>query len=186
MVDSGAKFIRRNRAPRVQIEYDVETNGAMRKVRLPFVVGVMADLSGTRSEANTPAPVGKRDFLEIDAFNFNDRMKKINPRAKFTVPNKVTGEGALEIDIDFKSMDDFSPDKVAEKVDVLKRMLDARKKLEGLKAYLDGKEGAENLIQKALADDAMLQTLVTAAAAEEAAKEAAEAEARKSTPSGQE
>ena len=160
MADSGAKFIRRNRAPRVQIEYDVETNGAMRKVRLPFVVGVMADLSGTRSDANMPAPVGRRDFLELDAFNFNDRMKKINPRARFTVPNRVTGGPDLEVDIDFRNMDDFSPDKVAEKVGVLKLMLDARKKLEGLKAYLDGKAGAEELIQKALADDKMLNKLV--------------------------
>jgi type VI secretion system ImpB/VipA family protein len=164
MADSGAKFIRRNRAPRVQIEYDVETNGAKRKVRLPFVVGVMADLSGTRSEANMPAPLAKRDFLEIDAFNFNDRMNKINPRAKFTVPNKLTGGSDLEIDIDFRSMDDFSPDKVAEKVGALKLMLDARKKLEGLKAYLDGKAGAEELIQKALADDEMLNRLVAGAA----------------------
>jgi type VI secretion system ImpB/VipA family protein len=172
MADSGAKFLRRNRAPRVQIEYDVETNGAMRKVRLPFVVGVMADLSGTRSEANMPAPMGKRDFLEIDASNFNDRMAKINPKAKFTVPNKVTGGGDLEVDIDFKNMDDFSPDKVAEKVGVLKLMLDARKKLEGLKAYLDGKSGAEELIQKALADDAMLNKLITAGSAGQAGGQA--------------
>ena len=165
MADSGAKFIRRNRAPRVQIEYDVETNGAMRKVRLPFVVGVMADLSGTRSDANMPAAVGRRDFLEIDAFNFNDRMKKINPRARFTVPNRVTGGPDLEVDIDFRNMDDFSPDKVAEKVGVLKLMLDARKKLEGLKAYLDGKAGAEELIQKALADDAVLTQLIAGGAA---------------------
>jgi type VI secretion system ImpB/VipA family protein len=166
MAASGAKFISRNRAPRVQIEYDVETNAANRRVRLPFVVGVMADLSGSRSEANMPAPVGRRDFLEIDAFNFNNRMKQSNPHAKFTVPNRVTGGPDLEIDIDFKNMDDFSPDRAAEKVGALKLMLDARKKLEGLKAYLDGKTRAEELIQKALADDFMLKKLITAGSAE--------------------
>jgi type VI secretion system protein ImpB len=167
MADAGAKFISRNRSPRVQIEYDLETLGSRRKVRLPFVVGVISDLSGTPTEDNTPAPVTKRDFVEIDAFNFNNRLSKIRPRAKFRVTNLITGKDSLEVDLTFQSMDDFSPDKVAEKVDALRGLLDARKKLEGLKVFLDGKSGAEDLIQKALANDAVLQGLITAAGAAE-------------------
>jgi len=163
--NSGAKFVGRNRAPRVQIEYEVDVNGAMRKVRLPFVVGVMADLSGTRTEANMPVPPAERDFIDIDAHNFNKRMGKINPRAKFTVPNMVTGGSDMEVDIDFKSMDDFSPDKVAEKIGMLKGLLEARRKLESLRAYLDGRTGAEDLIQKALANDAMLNRMISAGSA---------------------
>ncbi|MEJ0046328.1 MAG: type VI secretion system contractile sheath small subunit [Rhodospirillales bacterium] len=104
---SSQKFIARNRAPRVQIEYDVETYGAQKKVQLPFVVGVMSDLSGKPSEA-LPA-IDDRKFLEIDVDNFDERMKAIKPRVAFTVPNTLTGEGNLAVDITFESMDDFSP-----------------------------------------------------------------------------
>ena len=107
MADSSQKFIARNRAPRVQIEYDVELYGAEKKVQLPFVMGVMSDLAG-KSEVEQPA-VADRKFLEIDVDNFDDRMKSMAPRAAFTVPNTLTGEGNLAVDITFESMDDFSP-----------------------------------------------------------------------------
>ena len=91
MAQSSQKFIARNRAPRVQIEYDVELYGAEKKVQLPFVMGVLSDLSGKPTEPL--APVADRKFLEVDVDNFDSRMKAIRPRAAFQVPNTLTGEG---------------------------------------------------------------------------------------------
>ena len=159
---SSQKFIARNRAPRVQIEYDVETYGSEKKVQLPFVVGVMADLSGKPEEAL--APVADRKFLEIDVDNFDDRMKAMKPRVAFMVPNTLTGEGNVAVDITFESMDDFSPAAVARKVDALNKLLEARTQLSNLLTYMDGKSGAEELIGKVLADPALLQTLAAAPA----------------------
>ena len=115
MSNSGQKFIARNRAPRVQIEYDVEIYGAERKIQLPFVMGVMADLVGKPVE-NLPA-VDDRKFLEIDIDNFDERMKALKPRVAFPVDNTLTGEGKLNVDLTFDSMDDFLPDAVARKVE---------------------------------------------------------------------
>ena len=157
---SSQKFIARNRAPRVQIEYDVETYGAEKKVQLPFVVGVMADLSGKPSD---PLPaVADRKMLEIDVDNFDDRLKSMKPRVAFTVPNTLTGEGNLAVDITFESMDDFSPAAVARKVEALNKLLEARTQLSNLMTYMDGKTGAEDLISKVLADPALLATLASA------------------------
>ena len=138
------KFISRNRAPRVQIEYDVELYGAEKKVQLPFVMGVMSDLSG---KAEKPDPES-RDFLEIDVDNIDARMQSIAPRASFTVPNTLTGEGNLSVDLTFEKMEDFSPAAIAAKVDVLRPLLEARTQLSNLMAYMDGKAGAEALIEK--------------------------------------
>jgi len=157
MADSSQKFIARNRAPRVQIEYDVELYGAEKKVQLPFVMGVMSDLAG-KSEVEQPA-VADRKFLEIDVDNFDDRMKSMAPRAAFTVPNTLTGEGNLAVDITFESMDDFSPAAIAAKVEPLRELLDARTQLSNLMTYMDGKTGAEDLISKIITDPALLKTL---------------------------
>jgi type VI secretion system protein ImpB len=157
---SSQKFIARNRAPRVQIEYDVETYGSQKKVQLPFVMGVMADLSGKPAEPL--APVADRKFLEVDVDNFDDRMKAMKPRVAYMVPNTLTGEGNIAVDITFESMDDFSPAAVARKVDALNRLLEARTQLSNLLTYMDGKSGAEDLISKVLADPALLQTLAAA------------------------
>jgi type VI secretion system protein ImpB len=157
---SSQKFVARNRAPRVQIEYDVELYGAEKKVQLPFVMGVLADLSGKPAEA-LPA-VGDRKFLEIDVDNFDERMKAMKPRVAFQVDNTLTGEGKLSVDLTFENMDDFSPAKVAEKVDGLKDVLKARNQLANLLTYMDGKSGAEELIAKALKDPALLQALSSA------------------------
>lgn len=157
---SSQKFIARNRAPRVQIEYDVETYGSEKKVQLPFVVGVMSDLSGKPVD---PLPaVADRKMLEIDVDNFDDRMKSMKPRVAFHVPNTLTGEGNLAVDITFESIDDFSPAAVAKKVDSLAKLLEARTQLQSLMTYMDGKSGAEALISKALTDPALLQTLASA------------------------
>lgn len=147
--NSSQKFIGKNRAPRVQVEYDVELYGAEKKVNLPFVMGVMADLSG-KSEVTKDQRVEDKKFLDIDADNFDDRMKSIKPRVAFNVPNVMTGEGNLAVDVSFESMDDFSPDKVAEKVDGVKELLEARRQLSNLLSYMDGKTGAEELITKLL------------------------------------
>ena len=163
---SSQKFIARNRAPRVQIEYDVEVYGAEKKIQLPFVMGVMADLSGKPAEA-LPG-VGDRKFLEIDVDNFDERLKSTKPRVAFQVPNTLTGEGNLSLDISFDSMDDFSPAAVAKKVDALNNLLTARTQLSNLLTYMDGKSGAEDLISKALADPALLQSLGAAAKPDDA------------------
>jgi type VI secretion system protein ImpB len=159
---SSQKFIARNRAPRVQIEYDVETYGSEKKVQLPFVVGVMSDLSGKPAEPLPP--VADRKFLEIDVDNFDDRMKGMKPRVAFMVPNTLTGEGNIAVDITFASMDDFSPAAVARKVPALAALLEARTQLSNLLTYMDGKSGAEELIARVLADPALLATLAAAPA----------------------
>ena len=157
MAKSSQKFIARNRAPRVQIEYDVELYGAEKKIQLPFVMGVLADLSG--KPADPLAAVADRKFLEFDVDNFDARMKAMKPRAAFAVENSLTGEGNMAIDITFESMDDFSPAAVARKVDALNKLLEARTQLSNLITYMDGKAGAEDLIAKVLNDPALLKTL---------------------------
>jgi type VI secretion system protein ImpB len=154
---SSQKFIARNRAPRVQIEYDVEVYGAQKKVQIPFVMGVLADLSGDPAE---PLPgVDERKFVAIDADNFDERMKSMKPRVAITVPNTLTGEGEMKVDITFESMDDFSPAAVARKVGALNKLLEARTQLSNLITYMDGKAGAEELIAAALNDPALLKSL---------------------------
>ncbi len=157
---SSQKFIARNRAPRVQIEYDLEVYGAEKKINLPFVMGVMADLSGKPAEA-LPA-VQDRKFLEIDTDNFDDRLKAMKPRVAFNVPNTLTGDGNLAVDITFESMDDFSPAAVARKVESLNTLLTQRTQLANLLSYMDGKGGAEKLIAEALANPALMQALAAA------------------------
>jgi type VI secretion system protein ImpB len=157
MAGSSQKFIARNRAPRVQIEYDVELYGAEKKVQLPFVMGVISDLAG-KSEEPQP-PVADRKFLEIDVDNFDDRMKSMKPRAAFTVPNTLTGEGNMAVDITFESMDDFSPAAIAKNVEPLRKLLEARTELSNLMTYMDGKTGAEDLIGKIIQDPTLLKTL---------------------------
>jgi type VI secretion system protein ImpB len=159
---SSQKFIARNRAPRVQIEYDVELYGAQKKMQIPFVMGVMSDLSGD-SRDSLPA-VDDRKFTSIDADNFDERMKSIKPRVAVNVPNTLTGQGSLAVDITFESMEDFSPAAVARKVDSLNKLLEARSQLANLITYMDGKAGAEELISKVLNDPALLKTLAAQAA----------------------
>ncbi len=165
MAQSSQKFIARNRAPRVQIEYDVELYGAEKKVQLPFVMGVMSDLSGKPTEPLPP--VADRKFLAIDVDNFDERLKSMKPRVAFQVPNTLTGEGNVSVDITFESMDDFSPAAVAKKVDALNKLLGARNELANLLTYMDGKTGAEELIAKVLQDPALLQSLAAAPKPEE-------------------
>lgn len=157
---SSQKFIARNRAPRVQIEYDVELYGAEKKIELPFVMGVMADLSGKPAEA-LPA-VSDRKFLEIDTDNFDDRLKACKPRVAFQVPNTLTGEGNLSVEMTFESMDDFSPAAVARKVDSLNKLLQVRTELANLLTYMDGKDKAEELVGRLLENPDLMKALAAA------------------------
>jgi len=167
---SSQKFIARNRAPRVQIEYDVELYGSEKKIQLPFVMGVMANLLGNPME---PLPdVADRKFLDIDIDNFDQRLKAMKPRAAFQVPNTLTGDGNLMIDLTFESMDDFSPAAVARKVDALSKLLEARQQLASLVTYMDGKSGAEQLIRKLLQDPALLKAVAATPKPDEAAADA--------------
>jgi type VI secretion system protein ImpB len=167
---SSQKFIARNRAPRVQIEYDVELYGAEKKIQLPFVMGVMANLSGNPAE---PLPdVADRKFLEIDIDNFDQRLKAMKPRAAFQVPNTLTGDGNLMVDITFESMDDFSPAAVAKKVDALSKLLEARQQLAALVTLMDGKSGAEQLVRQLLQDPTLLKAIAAAPKPAEAEAEA--------------
>ena len=153
------KFIARNRAPRVQIEYDVELYGAEKKVQLPFVMGVMSDLSGNPAK---PLPaVAERKFVEISVDNFDERLKGMEPRVAIQVPNTLTGKGNLNVDMTFETLADFSPGAVAKKVPALAQLLQARTQLANLITYMDGKSGAEDLVSKLLQDPALLQSLAT-------------------------
>lgn len=153
---SGQKFIRQNRAPRVQIEYDVELEGAQKKVDLPFIMGVMADLSGNPAEALPD--VASRKFLEVDIDNFDKRMKAIKPRLAIKVPNTLTGEGQLAVEMTFESMEDFSPARIAEKVEPLRKLLEQRKELDQLKSRIDGKVKIEEALDKLLNDRTALKS----------------------------
>jgi type VI secretion system protein ImpB len=154
------KFIARNRAPRVQIEYDVELYGAEKKVQLPFVMGVMSDLSGNPAK---PLPaVAERKFVEISVDNFDDRLKAMEPRVAVDVPNKLTGEGNMKIDMTFETLSDFGPGAVAKKVPALQKLLEARTQLANLITYMDGKTGAEELIAKVLNDKGLMSSLASA------------------------
>ncbi|BCG04514.1 type VI secretion system-associated protein (plasmid) [Paraburkholderia sp. PGU19] len=156
-LSSGQKLIARNRAPRVQIEYDVELYGAQQKVQLPFVMGVMADLAGHRA---TPLPdLAERKFMEIEVDTFDERMKALAPALSLEVDNTLTGEGKLKVDVAFGSIDDFGPAALARNVEPLRRLLDARTQLANLLSYIDGKRGAEELIARALANPALLASL---------------------------
>jgi type VI secretion system protein ImpB len=159
---SSQKFIARNRAPRVQVEYDVELYGAEKTVNLPFVMGVMADLSGKPAEA-LPS-LEERKFLDIDVDNFDERLKAAKPRVAFQVPNTLTGEANsnISVELTFEKMDDFSPAAVARKVDALNKLLQARTQLSNLLTYMDGKSGAEELVARMLQDQTLLKALTAA------------------------
>ncbi|HEX8240432.1 MAG TPA: type VI secretion system contractile sheath small subunit [Allosphingosinicella sp.] len=158
VVKSGQRFIKENRAPRVHIEYEVETYGSRQKVELPFVVGVMSDLSG-KSHVEKKS-LDKREFTEFDMDNFDQRMEAIAPRAAFHVDNTLSGAGdKLSVDLTFKSIEDFSPGQIAKAIPALAKLLEARQQLNDLLLYMDGKDGAQDLLDKVLKDPALLKAI---------------------------
>lgn len=160
MAKSGQRFIKENRAPRVHIEYEVETFGSMQKVELPFVMGVLSDLSG--KSLVEKKSMADRDIVEFDMDNFDQRMTAIAPRAAFNVDNTLTGDGKLSVDLTFKNMEDFSPGAIAKKVPALAQLLEARQQLNDLMLYMDGKDGAQDLLDKLLKDPDLMKAMAAA------------------------
>jgi len=148
----------RVRRPRVQITYDVEDGGAMKKVELPFVVGVLADLSADAA-ANLPA-MKERRFKEIDRDNLNDVLRDAAPEVSMRVNNALANDGSqLAVKLQFKSMDDFSPAQVAEQVEPLKRLLDERQRLNEVLAKMESNQKLEDLLGQVLANTDKVQEL---------------------------
>lgn len=155
--ENSQKFIARNRAPRVHIEYDVELYGAEKRVELPFVMAVMADLSG---QPETPlAPVAERKFLDISVDNFDERLAAMQPRAAFNVTNTLSGEGQLPVELKFRKLEDFTPGAIAEQVEPLRRLLEMRARIASLLTYMDGKVEAERFVSELLQDENRLSLL---------------------------
>ena len=150
MPKAGSKKIQddRMRRPRSHENMVVFTFGARKKQELPFVFGVMADLAG--NPKNKLKPVKEREFLEFDSGNFDSRLAAIRPRAAFRVPNPLNKDEMLPVDIEFESMDDFKPDRVAAKVGPLKELLNQREALKNLLSYLDGNDKAEEVLTEVL------------------------------------
>lgn len=171
MSESKAKVIERNRAPRVQIAYDVEHYGSPTTIELPFVMGVMADLAGKSETKEAMKPPSERAFVEVDAGRFPKFMEALSPRVKARVKNTLPGkEGGdadeeMFVDLTFKGMGDFAPDKIAEQVPALAELMKMRRQLEELLGYMDGKVNAEKRIAQLLTNEPLL-----AQVAEEATK----------------
>lgn len=161
-MSEGQKFVGRNRAPRVQIQYELEQYGSKKMVELPFIVGVMSDLAGKSESEEAKKKLEDRKFVEIDIDNFDKRMSAIRPKVSFQVDNAISGEGTLPVSIEFQSMDDFQPLRVASKVEGLKNLVDVRTQLAALKTYMDGKNDAEALINKILEDESLLKAIASA------------------------
>src|SRR6185503_2608480 len=160
MAESKQHWLDRNRPPRVQITYDVETGDAIEKKEIPFVVGVMADLSGT-SEAPLPK-LKDRKFVEIDRDNFNDVLKSIKPEVTATVDDKLTGQGKLKVSLQFVEMDDFRPERIVDHVEPLKKLLEARQRLNDLLAKLEGNDELNGALKRVVGSDAELKAIKAA------------------------
>lgn len=160
MADSGQKFIKRNRPPRVQIQYEDPYN-AEKMVELPFVMGVMSDLSGNASDVEK-ASIADRKFLDIDMDNFDDRMKAIKPGVSMKVANKLgdaKGDEKMSVKLNFEKMSDFNPAQVVRQVPALAKLLKAREQLANLQRYMDGKVAAEDQIKNLLKDPELMKLL---------------------------
>ncbi|MGE3803096.1 MAG: type VI secretion system contractile sheath small subunit [Gemmataceae bacterium] len=165
----------RVRRPRVQITYDVETNGAMVKTELPFVVGVLADLSGQPKEALKP--LKERKFVPIDRDNFNDVLAKSAPRLAMRVQNKLTDEDTkLAVELNFKHIDDFEPARVAEQVPALKELLDMRRRLTELMSKMEGNDKLEKLLGEVMGNTDAAMKMAKDLGLDQAGKEPAKPE----------
>jgi type VI secretion system protein ImpB len=162
MAESVNKKLERVRAPRVHIQYDVETGGAIEMKELPFVMGVLGDFTGQPKEPL--AKLKERKFVEITPDNFDDVLKSMKPHLQFTVDNMLSEEpdaGKLGVELKFESMDDFSPDRVAEQVGPLKKLLELRQQLADLRGSLQGNDKLDEILQETLGDEGKLNQLKT-------------------------
>ena len=159
MSDSGQKFIKRNRPPRVQISYEDPYN-AEKQVELPFVMGILSDLSGNASQV-AKAPMAERKFSNVDMDNFEDYMASVAPAVTFRTANKLSGDGSeqLGVNLTFKRMEDFTPGAIARQVPALRALLEAREQLANLQRYMDGKVAGEDQLKKLLADPELMKAL---------------------------
>ena len=158
--NSGQKFISRNRKPRVHITYE-DPYDSEELVELPFVMGVMADLSGNASTVEK-VEMEKRKFLDTDMDNFDSRMEAIEPGLTMKVPNKLgggAGSDKLSVNLKLKKMEDLSPAAIARQVPALAKLLQAREQLSNLLRYMDGKVGAEDTLRKLLADPRLMEAM---------------------------
>jgi type VI secretion system protein ImpB len=157
--DSGQKFIRRNRPPRVHITYENPAN-AEEKVEIPFVMGVLADLAGNTPGVEKPE-IPQRKFLEFDMDNLDARMAAIQPGVSFRVANKLTDNSSdkMGVELRFEKMADFEPAAVAKQIPAVAKLLEARMQLANLQRYMDGKVAAEDQLRKLLADPQLMQAL---------------------------
>ena len=156
MAESTQHKLDRVRPPRVQITYDVEIGDAIEKRDLPFVVGVLADLSGMPTKPLPP--IAKRKFVAIDRDNVNEVMKKIGPRLAFKVPNRLNEDDTkLNVELNFESMDDFQPARIANQVTPLRKLLELRNSLANLRSSLIGNEKLDNLLQEMIQNQDMLR-----------------------------
>ena len=156
--ESLQKKIGRVRPPRVQITYDVETNGAIQKKELPFVAGVLADLSG--DPATALPPVKERKFVQVDRDNFDKVLAKIEPRLVFKVDNKLSDDDTkISVELKFQSMEDFEPHRLAEQVEPLRKLIELRRKLANLRSSLYGNDKLDKMLQEILKDNSELDKL---------------------------
>ncbi len=157
--DSATRFIKRNRPPRVQISYE-DPYDSQKQIELPFVMGVMADLSGNASQVAKP-PVADRKFSDVDMDNVDKYMKSVAPAATFRVENKLSPNSGekMGVNLTFNSMEDFTPAGVARQVPALKSLLEAREQLANLQRYMDGKVDAEERLKKLLSDPELMKAL---------------------------
>jgi type VI secretion system protein ImpB len=154
--ESLQKKVGRVRPPRVQITYDVQVGDAIEKRDLPFVVGVLADLSGMPNKALPP--IAKRKFVAIDRDNINDVMKKIGPRLAFKVPNRLSEDDTkLNVELNFESMDDFQPARIAQQVTPLRKLLELRTSLANIRSSLIGNEKLDSLLQEVIQNQELLR-----------------------------
>lgn len=157
--DSGQKFIKRNRPPRVQISYE-DPYDAEKQVELPFVMGIMADLSGNASKVDKPA-MADRKFSNVDMDNFEEYMGSVQPAVTFRVDNKLGDQAGekMGVNLSFNKMSDFDPAGIARQVPALKALLDAREQLANLQRYMDGKVAAEDQLKQLLSNPDLMKAL---------------------------
>jgi type VI secretion system protein ImpB len=159
MSDSGQKFIKRNRPPRVHITYEDPYN-AEKQVELPFVMGIMSDLSGNASEVEKP-PMADRKFVDVDMDNFDSYMKSVKPAVTFRAENRLndgTGD-QMGVKLTFEKMADFEPAAIARQVPAMAALLEAREQLANLQRYMDGKVAAEDKLKQLLNSPQLMQAL---------------------------
>ena len=155
--DKSTDFLKRNRPPRVNISYE-DPYDSEKMVELPFVMGVMSDLSGNASETDKP-DMEERDFVDVTASTLDDYMKSVAPGLSFNVENKMGDDGRMGVSLHFESMEDFNPAKVAAQIPALKKLLEARQHLANLQRYMNSKPKAQDQIRKLLNDPELMAAL---------------------------